>query len=130
MGEPLADARLEDVKKKLRLIAHDAWVGLGREWLSRSAQMAYEEIVALEVGLACCVDGGTADMLVDALKLVLNSDMAAREEDEGRISETLDAVRAAILKATSSSEAVLIAPGNDRQGQEERSAGLQISRHR
>jgi hypothetical protein len=110
MSEPLADARLEDVKKKLRLIAHDAWVGLGREWLSRSAQMAYEEIVALEVGLACCVDGGTADMLVDALKLVLNSDMAAREEDEGRISETLDAVRAAILKATSSSEAAPIAP--------------------
>jgi hypothetical protein len=41
-----------------------------------------------------------APELLAALEAVLNSDMAQREEDEGRVSETLDKVRAAISLAT------------------------------
>jgi hypothetical protein len=36
----------------------------------------------------------------EAIEAVLNSDMAQREEDEGRVSETLRKARAAIKKAT------------------------------
>jgi hypothetical protein len=40
----------------------------------------------------------------EALEAVLNSDMAQREENEGRVSETLDKVRAAIALATQGGE--------------------------
>lgn len=39
------------------------------------------------------------DALVAALRAVLNSDMAMREEDEGQTSDTLALVRAALTKA-------------------------------
>lgn len=53
-------------------------------------------------------DGGEANArliaaapdLLEALRVVLNSDMAMREEDEGQTSKTLDVVRAAIAKAS------------------------------
>lgn len=38
--------------------------------------------------------------LLGALRAIVNSDMAMREEDEGRVSPELEAARAAIAKAT------------------------------
>lgn len=67
MGETRIDGRLEEVKNRLKLIQGDHWRGLGIEWLRATATRALDEILALEVGLAVCVDGGTADTLRGAL---------------------------------------------------------------
>lgn len=46
-----------------------------------------------------------APEMYTALEAVINSDMAMREEDEGRISDTLSVVRAALVKAREGNEA-------------------------
>jgi hypothetical protein len=47
-----------------------------------------------------------APEMLAALRAVLNSDMAMREEDEGRVSEVLNEVRKAIAKAGARRETV------------------------
>lgn len=84
---------------------HTPWYGItkqleaaeqiDRKYWPKTLSIPIEEIFELHQ---------SHENLVLVLELVLNSDMAMREEDEGRVSRTLESVRTALAMAKATQE--------------------------
>lgn len=76
------------------------WEKQDKDWVIEKTDGSMEPICWVRESQANAKLIAAAPDLLRALELIVNSDMAQREEDEGEISTELSHARAAIAKAT------------------------------